>query len=106
MTLQGSCLCGVVRYELDQLDTPIAHCHCVTCRKAHAAAYVSTAGVMRGHFRCTAGTERLAPSELSPGMSGTAERKPGGGMAASCLCLLQTCRSRYHPLRSSAGGGV
>jgi hypothetical protein len=106
MTLQGSCLCGVVRYELDQLDTPIAHCHCVTCRKAHAAAYVSTAGVMRGHFRCTAGTERLATSELSPGMSGTAERKPGGRMAASCLCLLQTCRSRYHPLRSSAGGGV
>jgi ADP-ribosyl-[dinitrogen reductase] hydrolase len=67
MTLQGGCLCGVVRYELDQLDMPVAHRHCVTCRKAHAAACVSTAGVMRGRFRCTAGTERLATSELSPG---------------------------------------
>jgi ADP-ribosyl-[dinitrogen reductase] hydrolase len=67
MTLQRSCLCGVVRYELDQLDMPIAHCHCMTCRKAHSAAYVSTAGVVRGHFCCTAGTERLATSELSAG---------------------------------------
>lgn len=46
---------------------PIARSHSVTCRKAQAAAYVSTACVMRGHFRCTAGTQRPATSELSPG---------------------------------------
>ena len=67
MTLQGSCLCGAVRYELDQLDMPIGHCHCETCHKAHAAVYVSTAGVMRGHFRWTAGAEKLSAYESSPG---------------------------------------
>ncbi len=67
MSLQGSCLCGTVRYEVDQLDMPIRHCHCVTCRKAHAAVYVSTAGVMRGHFRWTAGAEKLSAYESSPG---------------------------------------
>ena len=47
MSLRGSCLCKAVCYEVDQLDMPIGHRHCVTCRKAHAAAFASTAGVMR-----------------------------------------------------------
>ncbi len=48
--LHGSCLCKAIEYELDGLDMPISHCHCHTCRKAHAAAFASTAGVMREHF--------------------------------------------------------
>jgi len=28
MGLKGSCLCGAVLYEVDQLDTPIGHYHC------------------------------------------------------------------------------
>ena len=67
MSLKGSCLCGAVCYEVDQLDMPIGHCHCVTCRKAHAAAYASTAGVTREHFRWTAGEDRLSAYESSPG---------------------------------------
>ncbi len=59
MCLKGSCLCGAVRYQVEQLDMPIAHCHCVTCRKAHAAAYASTAGVMREHFRWGRGREAI-----------------------------------------------
>lgn len=60
-------MCGTVRYEVDRLDMPVAHCHCATCRKAHAAACASTAGVMREHFRWTAGEERLSAYEPSPG---------------------------------------
>ena len=55
MALRGSCLCGAVRYEADQLDMPVVHCHCSTCRKAHASAFTTTAGVMRALFRWTAG---------------------------------------------------
>jgi ADP-ribosyl-[dinitrogen reductase] hydrolase len=65
--LKGSCLCGAVRYEVDQIDTPIVHCHCGTCRKAHAAAYATTAGVLRQHFRWTAGEDKLNAYESSPG---------------------------------------
>ena len=67
MTLKGSCLCGAVRYEVDRLDTAIGHCHCNTCRKAHAAAYASTARVMRDQFRLVAGAGLLAAFESSPG---------------------------------------
>jgi hypothetical protein len=67
MALQGSCLCGAVRYEVDGLDMPIAHCHCRTCRKGHASAFATTAGVLRTHFRWTAGEDRLGAYESSPG---------------------------------------
>lgn len=67
MSLTGSCLCGAIRYEADSLDSPIAHCHCATCRKAHASAFATTARVMREHFRWVAGEERLSSFESSPG---------------------------------------
>lgn len=65
--MKGSCLCGAVTYEIDRLDMPIVHCHCVTCRKAHAAAYATIAGVKREHFRWTQGEARLSSYESSPG---------------------------------------
>ena len=67
MTLQGGCLCGEVRYEVDVIDMPVVHCHCTTCRKAHAAAFATTAGVTRTHFRWTAGEAMLSGFESSPG---------------------------------------
>src|SRR5476649_778292 len=66
-SLHGSCLCKTIEYQLDGLDMPIVHCHCQTCRKAHAAAFASTAGVMREHFRWTKGQDRLSSYESSPG---------------------------------------
>ena len=66
-SLHGSCLCNAVEYQVDSLDMPISHCHCQTCRKAHAAAFASTAGVMREHFRWTKGQDRLSSYESSPG---------------------------------------
>ncbi|PXX99641.1 GFA family protein [Halomonas sp. LBP4] len=65
--MQGSCLCGVVTYEVDRLDMPIGHCHCRTCQKAHAAAFATTAGVERQHFRWTAGERHLSHYESSAG---------------------------------------
>jgi ADP-ribosyl-[dinitrogen reductase] hydrolase len=67
MSLKGSCLCGAVRYEVDRLDMPIAHCHWRTCRKAHASAYATTAGVIREHFGWTEGKKKLRTYESSPG---------------------------------------
>lgn len=65
--MKGSCLCGAVVYEVDALDMPICHCHCRTCRKAHAAAFTSTAGVHRDHFRWLQGEANLRAFESSPG---------------------------------------
>lgn len=65
--MRGGCLCGAIEYEVDQLDKSIMHCHCRTCRKAHAARFVSTAGVNREHFRWTKGEDALKAYESSPG---------------------------------------
>lgn len=67
MSLVGQCLCGSVVYAVDRLDGPIAHCHCRTCRKAHAAAFASTARVDREHFRWLRGEAALGAFESSPG---------------------------------------
>jgi hypothetical protein len=65
--MKGSCLCGNVEYEIDSIDMPIAHCHCHTCRKAHAAPFVSTAGVLREHFRYLRNYDMIQTYESSPG---------------------------------------
>lgn len=65
--MKGSCLCKAIIYEIDCLDGPILHCHCTTCRKAHAAAFASTAGIKQEHFRWLQGEERLSSFESSPG---------------------------------------
>jgi len=65
--MKGSCACATVGYEIDTIDMPISHCHCLTCRKTHAAAYVTTAGVLREHFRWTHGQDALTAFESSSG---------------------------------------
>ena len=65
--MKGSCHCGAVEYEIDSLDTGIEHCHCYTCRKAHAAAFNSSAGVKRSEFRWTKGEDKLTSYQSSPG---------------------------------------
>lgn len=65
--MKGSCLCEEIEYEVKQLDSPIEHCSCHTCRKAHAAAFNSAAGVNRGNFKWLKGRSLLSSYESSPG---------------------------------------
>lgn len=51
----GSCLCGVVKFEIDEFLPQVAHCHCSMCRKFHGAAYATIAGVPRSKFRWVEG---------------------------------------------------
>lgn len=67
MTMLGSCLCRAIEYEILQLDSPIEHCACQTCRKAHAAAFNTAASVKNDHFRWLKGESLLKSYESSPG---------------------------------------
>lgn len=67
MSIQGSCLCRAVQYEIDELASPIGFCHCHTCQKAHAAAAAPTARVRPENFRWLAGEEFVQGYESSPG---------------------------------------
>ena len=65
--LSGSCLCGAIRYEITGELGPIGHCHCRTCRKAHAAAFATTARVDREGFRWSKGEDLVASFESTAG---------------------------------------
>ena len=64
--ITGSCLCGKVTYEISGQVGDIVHCHCVTCRKAHGAAFSSVAAVQDADFILSGG-EHLNSFESSKG---------------------------------------
>lgn len=65
--VQGSCLCGAVRFELTGATTTIGMCHCSKCRKVSGVA--SNASLMAGldRFRWVAGEDRITKFEMSDG---------------------------------------
>ena len=65
--IEGSCLCGQVAFAAEKLSGAIGHCHCQTCRKAHASSFSTTARVARDQFRWVRGEELLSSFESSPG---------------------------------------
>ena len=65
--MRGSCLCGQLRYEVSELASPIRHCSCRTCRKAHSAAFNTSASVKQQHFAWLTETQGLKSFESSPG---------------------------------------
>jgi hypothetical protein len=41
--VEGSCLCGSIKYQVELIPEKIFNCHCRFCRKAHGADYVTVA---------------------------------------------------------------
>lgn len=66
-TVQGGCLCGAVRFEMDLPSKWCAHCHCSMCRRAHGAGYVTWVGFESDHFILKTGDHHLQWYESSPG---------------------------------------
>ncbi len=65
--MKGSCLCKAVQYEVEALSSPIMHCSCTQCRKAHAAAFNTGAAVLPESFKWLKGEDLLSQYESSPG---------------------------------------
>ncbi len=65
--ITGSCVCGQIRYEIRGQMGAITHCHCPTCRKAHASAFSSVSRVDLDDLVFTAGQTLLKFYESSPG---------------------------------------
>ena len=65
--LEGSCLCGAVRYRYGGALGPIAMCHCRACRKAQGTAFATNSPIDADAFRLTAGSASLREFASSPG---------------------------------------
>lgn len=57
--IQGSCLCGGVRFEIEQAVGPFELCHCSRCRKVSGSAFVAGLGVRTKDFRLVQGAELI-----------------------------------------------
>lgn len=64
--VQGSCLCGAVRYQIDGPIRGAEYCHCSMCRKAHGTAFSANAEVAATDFRWVQGRDRVVVYASSP----------------------------------------
>lgn len=67
MTIEGSCLCGSVKYEVHSDLSDSGNCHCSMCRKVHGAAFATYATVAPENFSWVSGKESVSFYEASPG---------------------------------------
>ena len=57
--ISGGCLCGQIRFELDQAVGPFELCHCPRCRKVSGSAFVAAIGVRVEDFRFLCGEDQI-----------------------------------------------
>ena len=67
--IPGSCLCGLVRYEVSEPFSMMGHCHCSICRKHHGALFATFVAAPSVNFRWLAGDKDVGSYESSPGGS-------------------------------------
>jgi hypothetical protein len=56
---QGQCLCGLIQYEVDEIEPRMGHCHCSMCRKFHGAAFATYGEAKADNFHWVAGEGHL-----------------------------------------------
>ena len=59
--IEGGCLCGGVRYRLEQAPTQTNDCHCIDCRRSSGAPFVTWGTVDRAKLTMLSGQLRKVP---------------------------------------------
>lgn len=54
--LEGGCLCGAVRYQIEGKPVVVAHCHCADCQKGSGAGHATGAMFPVEQMRLTGAT--------------------------------------------------
>ncbi len=68
---RARCMCGGIGIAVRFPSRFCAHCHCESCRRAHAAGFVTWIGFASGQVRVERGADLLATYESSPGTQRT-----------------------------------
>jgi hypothetical protein len=59
ITLEGSCLCGAVKYEVTGEPKRFYHCHCSRCRKATGTGHASNLFLQPGTLKWLSGEQQI-----------------------------------------------
>jgi hypothetical protein len=65
--LTGSCLCGGVRFELNEPPVSASYCHCTRCQKRTGGAASAQARIVPGSMQITSGEELIRAFEPEDG---------------------------------------
>ncbi|MCX7166989.1 MAG: GFA family protein [Rhodocyclales bacterium] len=65
--IEGSCLCGGIRYRYDGEIDEISICHCSQCRKAQGSAFAVVSPIASAKFTLLSGAELLKEFRATPG---------------------------------------
>lgn len=90
LPLTGGCLCGGVRYEIDEPLVSAAYCHCTRCQRRTGSGASAQARIVPGSLRIITGEDRVS------------EWVPDGGFA-KCFC--SACGGALWS-RHPTGGGM
>ena len=82
-TLEGSCLCGGVRFAVDGPIRGIGQCHCSLCRKASGTNGTMVFVVPAAGFRWLEGEDRILTWKLRETYSSVRCRRCGSPVPAS-----------------------
>ena len=66
--INGSCLCGTVKYELKGEISQILLCHCSRCRKATGSAFAAVTPVRTEDLHFVAGEQSIKKFDSAPGV--------------------------------------
>lgn len=61
----GSCLCGAVKFRIENKIKDIIYCHCSRCRKAQGSAFATNANVATTDFKFITGENNLSHYQSS-----------------------------------------
>lgn len=78
--IEGSCLCGRVRYRVASFRGSAAYCHCHMCQKAHGSAFGTYARVTDGGFTWLEGEDNVAIYQSSEKVKRTFCRSCGSNL--------------------------
>ena len=67
--ISGSCLCGLVRFEVDPPFQIMAHCHCSRCRKSTGTGHATNLTAGPGQLRWLSGEDAIGRYELPTAQS-------------------------------------
>lgn len=66
--INGSCLCGTVKYQVNAEISQILLCHCSRCRKATGSAFAALTLVRTEDFQFLAGEHAVKHFDSAPGV--------------------------------------
>jgi hypothetical protein len=69
LPLTGGCLCGGVRFEIDEPLESAGYCHCTRCQRRSGAAASAQARIVPGSLRVTSGEGLIRSYDPEDGFS-------------------------------------